>query len=218
MGAHDGEEQDDYNKLEWGPVTWVEALPSKVRLLSQRLEAPHSVIEACVWDTNQTEMVLHETNNGQSTSLFEFGTHESNYPEIEVIDEIKVLTKRLDSLDIDFHQIDFLNLDIQGAELQALKGMGEKMLEISYVYSEVNRENVYKGCALISEIDEFLIEKGFMRIDTIWTNNGWGDALWVKTELIPKMLRTRIFMRRLITTPQLAMMFAEHVKKILTST
>jgi hypothetical protein len=160
-------------------------------------------------------MILHEANNSQATSLLELGTSLSRYPEIEVVREIKVLTKRLDSLELDFNRIDFLNLDIQGAELQALKGMGPKIFEISYVYSEVNRESVYKGCALIAEMDDFLSQKGFTRIDTIWTNNGWGDALWVKNELIPKMLSARVFLRKFITIPQIAMMLAERIKKLL---
>lgn len=215
VGAHDGEEQDDYDKLGWGPVTWIEAMPNKVERLHRLINSPNRVIEACVWDSNETEMILHEANNSQATSLLELGTSLSRYPEIEVVREIKVLTKRLDSLELDFNRIDFLNLDIQGAELQALKGMGPKIFEISYVYSEVNRESVYKGCALIAEMDDFLSQKGFTRIDTIWTNNGWGDALWVKNELIPKMLSARVFLRKFITIPQIAMMLAERIKKLL---
>ena len=213
VGAHDGEEQDEYQKLYWGPVTWIEAMPKKVESLNHRLVPPHSVIQACVWDSNNAEMILREANNGQSTSLFEFGTHESNYPEIEVVEEIAVLTKRLDSLGIDFKHIEFINLDIQGAELQALKGLGANISEVSYIYSEVNQEEVYLGCALVNEIDSFLLQSGFTRIDTVWTKNGWGDAIWVKNELVPNAMWIRRFFRRILTIPQTIMINAEYAKK-----
>ena len=35
VGAHDGEEQDEYQKLYWGPVTWIEAMPKKVESLNE---------------------------------------------------------------------------------------------------------------------------------------------------------------------------------------
>jgi FkbM family methyltransferase len=213
VGAHDGEEQEDYDKYSWGPVTWVEAMPDKVAQLNHRLKYPNVVIQACVWDSNNEEMILHEANNGQSTSLFEFGTHESNYPEIEVVKEIKVLTKRLDSLAIKFENFDFLNLDIQGAELQALKGLGDKLLSISYIYSEVNREAVYIGCAQVAEIDNYLSSRDFKRIDTIWTKNGWGDAIWVKKDRVPSGISLRRMARKLFTLRQMIMMNAELAKK-----
>jgi FkbM family methyltransferase len=217
VGAHDGEEQHDYEKFSWGPVTWIEAMPKKVEQLKHRLEPPHLVIEACVWDSTGTEMVLREANNGQSTSLFKFGTHEKNYPEIEVIKEVTVQTNRLDSLGIDFQAIDFLNLDIQGAELQALRGLGGNLSKISYIYSEVNREEVYVGCSLVADIDVFLLQSGFTRIDTIWTKNGWGDAIWIKSDLVPNVMRIRRFLRRVYTLPQMLMMNVELTKKKLNS-
>ena len=38
----------------------------------------------------------------------------------------------------------FLNIDIQGAELLALKGMGELLHHFDYAYIEVNHDYVYK--------------------------------------------------------------------------
>lgn len=47
------------------------------------------------------------------------------------------------------------------------------------IYTEVNTKYLYKNCALINEIDEFLESKNFKRIITKMTNNGWGDAIYV---------------------------------------
>ena len=53
-------------------------------------------------------------------------------------------------------EYNFLNFDIQGAELKALKGMEEYLNKVDYLYTEVNSNYVYVGCALITELDEYL--------------------------------------------------------------
>ena len=82
---------------------------------------------------------------------------------------------------IKMNNINFLNLDIQGAELKALKGLGKYIDNIDYIYTEVNTEKVYKDCALMSEIDDFLKEKGFERkCEAIYKQYGWGDAFYMR--------------------------------------
>ncbi len=80
-------------------------------------------------------------------------------------------------------KINFINLDIQGVELNALKSM-EKYLEspgIQYIFTEVNTEHVYKDCGLLSEIDEYLSRFGFERVETkMWLDCGWGDAFYMR--------------------------------------
>ena len=79
------------------------------------------------------------------------------------------------------NSINFLNLDIQGAELLALKGMAKYLKHIKYIYTEVNTEKVYKDCALITEIDDFLKLHGFSRkCEAIYRQFGWGDALYIR--------------------------------------
>ena len=55
----------------------------------------------------------------------------------------------------DIH-FNFLNLDIQGAELKALKSMGDYLNNVDYIYTEVNSDYVYEDCALITELDDYL--------------------------------------------------------------
>ena len=76
---------------------------------------------------------------------------------------------------------DFLNIDLQGCERFALKGMGDILYNFKWAYLEVNAKEVYKGCALVGEIDEYLLGFGFKRVETKWCGNtGWGDALYIK--------------------------------------
>jgi hypothetical protein len=53
-----------------------------------------------------------------------------------------------------------------------------KISSVKYIYSEVNVEEVYKGCDQINELDNFLKIHGFVRVDTKVLREGWGDAFY----------------------------------------
>jgi hypothetical protein len=69
-------------------------------------------------------------------------------------------------------------MDVQGFELEVLKGATETLKGIDYVYCEINRDEVYEGCAKIWELDAFL--KDFTRVETSWAGGSWGDAIYIK--------------------------------------
>jgi hypothetical protein len=81
---------------------------------------------------------------------------------------------------IDLNNYNFINIDIQGAELLALKSFGKLLDNFKYIYTEINTNNLYKDCALVSEIDEYLSKYGFIRVETSMTEFEWGDALYIK--------------------------------------
>ena len=75
-------------------------------------------------------------------------------------------------------------MDVQGYELEVLKG-GIKTLEnIDYVYCEVNRDEVYENNALIQEIDEFLSSYDLVRVETDWMGGTWGDAFYINQKFL----------------------------------
>jgi hypothetical protein len=81
----------------------------------------------------------------------------------------------------------FVNLDIQGAEPPALRGLGGRLANVRWAYLEVNALHMYRDCALIGEIDVFMESVGFARIATRMAgSHGWGDALYVNTRKMPK--------------------------------
>jgi hypothetical protein len=73
-----------------------------------------------------------------------------------------------------------LVLDIQGAELEALKGSKRILGCVRYVYCEVSQVNLYEGGAKVQEIDDYLKGFGFLRVATNWTSHGWGDAFYIR--------------------------------------
>ena len=74
----------------------------------------------------------------------------------------------------------FLNIDVQGYELEVFKGAFESLKNIDYIISEVNRDEVYENCPHIDELDKYLSQLNFKRVETDWAGNSWGDALYVK--------------------------------------
>jgi len=179
VGAHEAEEFDEYISNRWGPVTWIEAQPDKIKFLKAKLQnTNHSVLQGVVWDKSGVARKLKVTSNSQSTSILSLGTHQDLYPSIVIEKELSVKTITLDEL-VKNKKFEFLSLDIQGAELYALKGFTKGLKNVRWVYCEVNKAHLYEGCSLIQEIDEYLSTHDFKRVATRWTEYFWGDALYI---------------------------------------
>jgi FkbM family methyltransferase len=183
VGAHSAEEESDYEAFEFGPVYWVEAQPVLAQHLKARIRPPSKVFQALIWDVSGEEMSLKLTSNSQSSSVFEFGTHKIDHPDVKVVGEVMLKTVRLDDILPEDSLHNFLNIDIQGAEYQALKSLGNLIGKFDYVYLEVNRGQVYKGIKQVEDLDKLLGEGGFSRVATIWTQASWGDALYIRKNL-----------------------------------
>ncbi len=80
---------------------------------------------------------------------------------LEVVERVPVKTVTLDSVD-PIRGADFLKLDIQGAELEALMGAAELLSTILVIECEVNFVQQYVGQPLFAEIELFLRRHGFM--------------------------------------------------------
>ena len=193
VGAHLAEESSMYEAQGWhgsSRIFWVESQDILVEKLKLNLDSEiHEVYCATAWDVSGVRMQFHHTNNSQSSSVLDLHEHKTKYPSIRVDRSYEVTTSRLDEL---FRpgQFDFIALDIQGAELHALLGLGELLKGVKWIYSEVNKVELYKNCALIQDLDNYLDSCGFVRVATRWAfRSGWGDALWIRQELVHHKLR-----------------------------
>lgn len=189
VGANTGQEAEIYNRNGVKKVVWIEALPHIYeKLLTNVKRYGHICIKACISDTDGQQVEFHESNNeAQSSSFLQLGTHKTAHPEVHYIRSHKMTATRLDTLlnnseIIDLGRgLDFLAMDIQGAEMLALKGLGLRLSQFKWVYLEVNTKEVYRGCALLPEIDKFLRNNGYEKKESrIFENWGWGDCLYVK--------------------------------------
>jgi FkbM family methyltransferase len=186
VGAYLGEEYPLYKNLGANVVYWVEAnkeLARDLKSVEHVLKDPSNKIFCeVVGERDGDTVTFHTSNNNQSSSILELGEHSSLFPDVVYTGAEERQTKTISSIlaEVGNPQIDFLNLDIQGAELLALKGFKE-LTSVQFIYTEINSREVYKGCALVDQIDEYLAPLGFIRAETaFWENHPWGDALYVK--------------------------------------
>jgi FkbM family methyltransferase len=184
VGMHEAEEIDMYEKcVGRDKILWVEAMLDKVQFC--RTKFPGILVEnAVISDSDGEDVRFNVSNNGQSSSILQFGTHKINHPEVHYIYSFQSKTKRLENVISKYKDsvnFNFLNLDIQGVELKALKGLGDYLKNIDYIYTEVNCDYVYEKCDLVTDIDDYLSGFGFKRVETSWFGScKWGDAFYIK--------------------------------------
>jgi len=191
IGAHHGEEAQDYVNCGVKNVLWVEANPYIMKNLfdqTRKMSLQTEYLNEVLSDVDNEETTLNIANNGQSSSILELGLHAIQYPHIQYVKRLPVKTKRFDTAvqenptKVDMSKYDFINIDVQGAELKVLKGFGEllKQYPIRAVYTEINFQELYKGCCLVHELDEYLSQFGFKRLITVAPEKTWGDALYAR--------------------------------------
>lgn len=186
LGASYGQERNEYDNYCKGDVLWVEAIPEVYEKLKENITPFRNqmAFNACLSNVNGQEIVFNVSNNeSQSSSMLELGTHILIHPEVHYIEQITMKTIRADKLleNYDFSNINFLNVDLQGAEHLAIEGMGDLIKNIDYALLEVNMKETYKGCMLIEDLDYFMMQRGFERAETgDWVAETWTDALYVR--------------------------------------
>lgn len=124
------------------------------------------------------EKTFYLADNNQSSSFLKPKLHIAMHPTVHFIDETKIQIKTLDSFNIT--DSNFLNMDVQGYELNVLKGAKNTLNYIDAIYTEINLEELYENNALLDEMDEWLKEKKFERVWQHITPHYWGDALYVR--------------------------------------
>jgi O-methyltransferase involved in polyketide biosynthesis len=100
-------------------------------------------------------------------------------PWIEFTGKEGVSVCRLDDVGLP-DNYNIIYMDVQGYELEVLRGASKRLRAIDAIFTEVNRDEVFEGCAKIEEIDSFLAGHGFRRVETDWHGGQFGDALYVR--------------------------------------
>ncbi len=173
-----------YNKIGLNneDVIWIDAIPSKIKEASDR--GIPNVYHGVITDEDDKDITFNISNNGQSSSVLEFGTHSIEHPYVHYIGKLQQKTTKIDTFfeknNINPSKYNFWNFDIQGAELMALKGAVTSLKDVKVLYLEVNEKELYINCGLMKDIDEFLEKFNFKRVLTHMTHHGWGDALYIK--------------------------------------
>lgn len=189
IGAHKCEEIDDYKKfgISSNRIIWFEAQSSLVDKCRQLYPATQ-IYQAVLFDVDNKEHDFIITNNGISSSLLTLKEHLIEHPWVQELrrDNVKTITFKtfVNEHKIDIKNYNFVNLNIQGCELRALKGMDDYIDQLDYIYIEVNTKELYTNCDLLPNVDAFLVQKGFNQVAIKMTQHGWGDAFYVRNNFL----------------------------------
>jgi FkbM family methyltransferase len=182
VGAHKCEELDVYLKYtDSNSIYWIEAIEY---LVKQNLDnIPNlNIINEVIGDKDGVEVEFKITNNTLSSSILELGEHKDLHPNVIVTDVLKLKTKTLETIfnENSLHgKFNTLVLDLQGAEILALKGLKDIINEFDIIYTEVNEKEIYKECCILEDLDLYLNQYNFER-KYLNTLNNYGNALYIR--------------------------------------
>lgn len=183
VGGHFGEEIVEYVENGIQDIVIFEPLDSNFQILKRNVSNLNANISgyqvALGSEEGNVEMYV-SSNRGLSSSILKPKKHLTQYRDITFNQKESVELKTLDSYG--YKNLNFLNMDVQGYELEVLKGSKETLKFIDYVYCEVNRDEVYENNAYIEEIDKFLEDYNMERVEVSWQGDTWGDALYIKNK------------------------------------
>lgn len=168
VGANHGQEAETYAHA-GKPAVWVEALPEVFKSLQENIARHRNqrALNATLSDRSGEKLSFHVSEQGglQSSLYPPGGEMKRSFSQVRFVREIEVETltasdlyerERLGDLDLDY-----LVLDVQGAELRVLKGFGTLLGRFRYLEVEFSRKDVYKGGVLFDELRAFLSGAGF---------------------------------------------------------
>jgi FkbM family methyltransferase len=214
VGAHQAQEASDYSENFLEPVIWIEAIPSLALRAKENLQdfPLQSVVEAALWSKSGMKMNFNvSSNDGGSSSFFDFHLHKASYPEVattSVIElETNTLSEILENRMVENCSFGYLVLDVQGAELEVLRGGSEVLKDFIAIVAEVSLRDLYKGAPLFAELTEWLNASQFQLIACdVSSETGWGDALFVRVDHVERfglsiLKLNEISYRRKLTFP-----------------
>jgi FkbM family methyltransferase len=193
IGANLGQEVSTYNEL--FPYSHVYLIEPQ-KLLFEELEKKFknnskiTLINKALGNTTGKVKLNSSSTNKSAASILEPYLHKDIHPEVIFEGSEVVSIDKYKNLNL--KNVNFLNMDTQGFELEILRGLEEEIKNIRYIQTEINNVPLYKNMPLLKDIDKFLNNAGFIRLITVFWNEDcyWGDAFYIRK--VDTKLRTRV--------------------------
>jgi hypothetical protein len=186
VGAHLAEEAWEYEYFNL-PVTWVEAIPELV-----------SQVEKLGLPRNQKIIQrLFAEHAGQVQTLNMFGPGYALSSVLE-LRHPKLISKKIDlttSVLDELPSTDLLVVDVQGAELDVLKGGEFFLAHCKYLFIEVSLSDIYyNSTPTLTDIEKYLNSLGFvLKLKILHGHNGLeGNCLFLNRELVSNFEKMKL--------------------------
>jgi len=189
VGAHYGQEVKEYHACSIKNIVLIEPMDKAFRKLQERFRGVRGIILYNCGCGSKDHMSLLNTetrNGGQSSSVLKPKEHLKFFPNIkfngsEVV-QIQTLDRLVSFMGTTRHKFNLLNVDVQGYELEVLKGATNTLKQMDILILEVNKVAMYSGCAMVEDIDFYL--KDFTRVHTNWIKDCYGEAVYIKNKYL----------------------------------
>jgi len=191
VGASTGLEAYYYLLLGAPRVLLFEPLPLAVDILRGRFgtDPRVAIFPLGLSDHSSYAYLRITTGIGKGSSFLDEVRPVLNWQPSDIVGRECLPLQRFDSLDLhcELEPNDrnpaggnTLVIDVQGMELQVLKGFGECLRQIAFINVECSREPLYEGEASAAEVEQFLDEQGFDRDSPIVRHD---DVMYIRKGL-----------------------------------
>lgn len=182
VGANIGEELQFYKNIGVNKIYFFEPRESALKELMENCKTYYSDISITIFPvglgSEKKESTLYIA--GQSSSFLQPNLHLKIYPGTTFDVQQTLSVRRGDQVLPNDIEIDMLNIDVQGFELEVLKGMGNLLNKTKLIYTEINMVELYKNCPTLDRLDAYLYSFNFNRVRTTLAVAEWGDAIYLK--------------------------------------
>lgn len=117
-------------------------------------------------------------------------SHTEHFPHTEHTTLETVRVERLDDLDIKIQQKALLKMDVQGYEMEVLKGAESMLSDVAIIITEVSFIELYKSQPLFNDIYQHLYAKGFSYQGSLQAKHDpstnavlFEDAVFIRTKI-----------------------------------
>jgi len=139
-------------------------------------------------DQEQTKTGVRDGNPGASSLLQASGEYKlETYVQKPVTVEAVTLSEIFRQQGI--QAADLLWMDIQGAELMALEGAGDRLKDVKLIHTEVEFIEIYAGQPLFPQIKDWLQARGFVFLGFTTYSRHFGDAVFANIRWVPMRRR-----------------------------
>lgn len=163
IGGSTGQEAEDYFR-QGLPVIWVEADPLTFATLEKRIKKfPNQrALNYLVSDAEREMEFFVTDNSGLSSSVYPLSAYGQDFWNIKNVESKKLFSRTIDSLlEVDLSAYDFWVIDVQGHELEVLKGAENALKTCNWILCEISTIPYYENQHLYHEICDWLLERDF---------------------------------------------------------
>lgn len=178
VGINTGQEIPEYLTM-GNRILGIDATQEHITMLKRMYPALKFEYAAVADYDGEIELNV-ATNNGESSSILLPKIHNDVYTWIKFEEKRMVPCRTLSSIVENPELYNVMCMDIQGAEMLALKGYKKNLNFLDMIVTEYSLVELYEGCVLKKDLDEYLEMYGFTCVAANLEHATWGDAMYVK--------------------------------------